>query len=120
MTSLRIDEAYMCDICDLSDVKLAMAVAKEVLGWEDVFVDHEGNIRGDSPRMLSEFPLTLEFPLSSESVTLLEKRPSFSDKRNGYFDRLRQLIGDNISIATPRLRCESMLMAYRSSSVCAA
>jgi len=90
-----------------------MAIAREVLGWKNVVVDHEGNVRGDSPQTLSEFPLTLEFPITSESVDLLENRPSFADRREAYFSRLHQLVGNDVSIATPRLRCESMLMTYR-------
>lgn len=96
-----------------------MAIAREALGWGNVFVDGNGNVRGQSPRTLSELPLTLDIPITPQLVAILESRTSFADKRKAYVRKIRQLTGKGPSFASPRLRCEVMLQVYRDAAASA-
>jgi hypothetical protein len=110
----------MFSLRNISDQKLKMALAVEVFGWLEVQKNSEGQIVGYPSNKLVEAPLILpDFTGSSVAVSRLEKNPRLIESSKLYLQLLQWAVGD-VSDATPRQRCEAILMAFRETSACSA
>jgi hypothetical protein len=117
MLSLRdISPLSFNRVSSLSDQELRIAIAREVIGWENVRLERSGRILADSSRVMTTFPVIVPDWVNDEShISCLE----LEARRRGwlltYQRELGKIAGDFNTKPTARQRCEAILLTARMS-----
>jgi hypothetical protein len=101
----------------LSDADLRIAIAIEVFSWIGVHVDARGRIVGSPPRGLITVPASVPgWSDDPKSISFLESKIARIGISESYFHNLKEIVGPDVSIASPRQRCEAAISAVRSTN----
>jgi hypothetical protein len=116
LASREVSLSLLNPVANLTNQELRIAIAREVLGWENLRIDARGRITGEHPTIFTTFPMAVPDWLNSTDE--LEHLESVLIDRVGtdaYHRELGKIAGDFNCHPTPRQRCEAVLSAARTS-----
>jgi hypothetical protein len=109
----------MDSVSSLNNQQLQLAIAMEIAGYRGLHTDASGKLMGYPPTAIAEMPLTIpDWPNDSVAIFRLERRIKLANLQNEYLRELSDRCVRN-NFATPRIKSEAALLAFRSAKVAA-